>query len=167
MFDDAGDIENDESFSLIYSSGNVLNSTFSAIASGFVAAFSGDVAVLEWLAGVWQISGLERHSCLVGHGPATLQREIAIPRHSSASGHAVAKATADPAFGFDDARSDLEEPKSECRELGLGEILDLWDSVADGEHQPYVDGPLLARYFRNSMIRSLASICPACECARS
>jgi hypothetical protein len=32
---------------------------------------------------------------------------------------------------------------------------------------PYVDGPLLARLFCGALIRSLASICPACCCART
>src|SRR3954451_11437029 len=31
----------------------------------------------------------------------------------------------------------------------------------------YVDGPLLARCFAVSLIRSLAPICPACLCART
>jgi len=33
-------------------------------------------------------------------------------------------------------------------------------------HLPYVDSPLLARCFCSALIRSLASICPACWCAR-
>ena len=38
--------------------------------------------------------------------------------------------------------------------------------VAEGL-DPYVDGPLLARCFCSDLIRSLASICPACWCART
>jgi hypothetical protein len=35
------------------------------------------------------------------------------------------------------------------------------------DHDAYVDGTLLARAFRSVLIRSLASICPACCRART
>ena len=47
---------------------------------------------------------------------------------------------ADPAFGFDDAGSDFEETEAERFELGVGEVLDLGDGVADSEHQPVGGG---------------------------
>ena len=43
---------------------------------------------------------------------------------------------ADPAFRFDDTGGDFQEPKAERFELGLGEVLDFGNGVADGEQQP-------------------------------